>query len=69
MNVETAARPDDALERALGLRSAMLFVVGSVIGSGIFLPTGGMAAVISSPSLFVSAWILGGLLAVAGALT
>ena len=37
--------PDEGLVRVLGLRSAILFVVGSVIGSGIFLTTGGMAAV------------------------
>jgi len=60
---------DEGLERVLGLRSAILFVVGSVIGSGIFLTTGGMAAVIPSASLLVAAWILGGLLAICGALT
>src|SRR6476620_8921386 len=69
MNLETAARRDEGLERALGLRSATLFVVGSVIGSGIFLTTGAMAAVIPSPSLLLAAWVLGGLLAIAGALT
>jgi len=69
MNVETAPRQDEGLERALGLRSAILFVVGSVIGSGIFLTTGGMAAVVPSPSLLLVAWILGGLLAMTGALT
>ena len=69
MNLETAAGRDEGLERALGLRSATLFVVGSVIGSGIFLTTGGMAAVIPSPSLLLAAWVLGGLLAIAGALT
>jgi basic amino acid/polyamine antiporter, APA family len=60
---------DDGLERALGLRSAILFVVGSVIGSGIFLTTGDMAAIIPSASLLVAAWILGGVLAISGALT
>lgn len=69
MTVETAPRQDEGLARVLGLRSAILFVVGSVIGSGIFLTTGGMAAVIPSPSLLLLAWILGGLLAMTGALT
>lgn len=63
------ANGDEGLARVLGLRSAMLFVVGSVIGSGIFLTTGGMAAVIPSASLLLAAWILGGLLAIAGGLT
>jgi basic amino acid/polyamine antiporter, APA family len=69
MKAGTTARPDEGLERVLGLRSAILFVVGGVIGSGIFLTTGGMAAVIPSPSLLLAAWTLGGLLAITGALT
>ncbi len=60
---------DDGLVRAIGLGSAVLFVVGSVIGSGIFLTTGGMAAVIPSTSLLLMAWALGGVLALAGGLT
>ena len=60
---------DTALVRAIGLRSAILFVIGSVIGSGIFLTTGGMAAVIPSASLLLLAWTLGGVLAIAGGLT
>ena len=60
---------DEGLVRAIGLGSAILFVVGSVIGSGIFLTTGGMAAVIPSVPLLLAAWVLGGLLAIAGGLT
>jgi basic amino acid/polyamine antiporter, APA family len=60
---------DEGLVRAIGLGSAILFVVGSVIGSGIFLTTGGMAVVIPSASLLLAAWVLGGLLAIAGGLT
>lgn len=60
---------DAGLVRAIGLGSAILFVVGSVIGSGIFLTTGGMAAVIPSTSLLLGAWTLGGVLALAGGLT
>jgi basic amino acid/polyamine antiporter, APA family len=66
----TGSRPaDEGLVRAIGLGSAILFVVGSVIGSGIFLTTGGMAAVIPSVPLLLLAWVLGGLLAIAGGLT
>ncbi len=60
---------DEELVRAIGLGSAILFVVGSVIGSGIFLTTGGMAAVIPSVSLLLMAWVLGGVLAITGGLT
>ncbi len=61
--------PDEGLIRAIGLGSAILLVVGNVIGSGIFLTTGGMAAHIPSASLLLFAWTLGGLLAIAGGLT
>jgi APA family basic amino acid/polyamine antiporter len=61
--------PDDGLVRAIGLRSAVLFVVGSVIGSGIFLTTGVMADTIPSAALLLTAWTLGGVLAITGGLT
>ena len=41
------APADEGLVRAIGLGSAVLFVVGSVIGSGIFLTTGVMASAFS----------------------
>jgi APA family basic amino acid/polyamine antiporter len=62
-------RPDQQLIRAIGLGSAILFVIGSVIGSGIFLTTGGMAATIPSASLLLLAWATGGLFAITGGLT
>ena len=43
----STAPPDEGLVRALGLGSAILFVLGSVIGSGIFLTTGVMAAALA----------------------
>ena len=54
---------DEGLVRALGLGSAVLFVLGSVIGSGIFLTTGVMAAALPSPSLLLAAWVAGGVIA------
>jgi APA family basic amino acid/polyamine antiporter len=51
------------------LGSAVLLVIGSVVGSGIFLTTGGMAALIPSPTLLLAAWVLGGVLSIAGGLT
>ena len=60
---------DEGLLRAIGLGSAILIVVGAVIGSGIFLTTGGMATHIPSASLLLLAWTLGGVLAITGGLT
>jgi APA family basic amino acid/polyamine antiporter len=66
---ETVTAPDEGLVRALGLGSAVLFVLGSVIGSGIFLTTGEMAAVLPSPTLILAAWLAGGAVALTGGLT
>ena len=60
---------DASLVRAIGLGSAILFVIGGVIGSGIFLTTGVMASSIPSASLLLLAWSIGGVLAIAGGLT
>lgn len=58
-----------SLLRKLGLFDATMVIVGIVIGSGIFLTTGIMAKSIPSPGLIILAWIVGGVLTLAGALT
>lgn len=57
------------LERAIGPAAATLLVIGGIIGSGIFLTTGVMAAALPSPTLLMLAWVAGCLFAVFGALT
>jgi APA family basic amino acid/polyamine antiporter len=64
-----AAVGDAQLVRAIGLSGATLLVIGSVIGSGIFLTTGIMVAELPSATLVLTAWVAGGLLATAGGLT
>ncbi len=61
--------PDEGLVRALGLGSAILFVLGSVIGSGIFMTTGVMATALPSATLIITAWVAGGVIALTGGLT
>lgn len=56
------------LRRALGPRIAMAVVVGNVIGSGIFLKPGNIAAQCGNFWLIISVWIFGGVLCVLGAL-
>jgi basic amino acid/polyamine antiporter, APA family len=60
---------EPSLDRAIGPAGATLLVIGSVIGSGIFLTTGVMAATLPSPALILLAWATGCLFALAGALT
>lgn len=64
-----AAPADAQLVKGIGLWGATLLVIGSVIGSGIFLTTGGMVAELPSTTLVLVAWVTGGLLAMAGGLT
>ena len=66
---ESVVDHDANLIRAIGLGSATLFVIGSVVGSGIFMTTGIMAESIPSASLLLLAWTLGGVLAMTGGLT
>ncbi len=56
------------LPRVLGLTDSILLVAGIVIGSGIFLTTGIMAADLPSPALLLLVWAAGGALSLAGAL-
>jgi APA family basic amino acid/polyamine antiporter len=63
-------KPDrPRLPRVLGPATAYSAIVGSVIGSGIFIVPARVAEGLGSISLIVAAWVLGGLLTLAGALT
>ncbi|ADB37977.1 APC family permease [Spirosoma linguale] len=57
------------LARSLDLRSAILLVVSSIIGSGVFKKVAPMAAELGSPLLVIGCWIVAGMISLAGALT
>ncbi|HEX4573855.1 MAG TPA: amino acid permease [Gemmatimonadales bacterium] len=59
----------DRLPRRLGLWSAVAVLIGSTIGSGIFRTPAIIAARVPSPWPMLGVWVLGGLLALCGALT
>jgi APA family basic amino acid/polyamine antiporter len=65
--------PTDAwgerLPRHLGLWSAIAVLVGSTIGSGIFRVPAGVAERLQEPGPVMLAWVLGGAIALFGALT
>lgn len=65
----TARTESRQLPRALGLRHAIAIVVGTVIGSGIFLVPKEMMQAVGSAKLVYLAWIVGGVLSIFGALT
>jgi APA family basic amino acid/polyamine antiporter len=62
-NKEAGLRSD------LGLWSAIAIVIGTVIGSGIFLVPSDMIRQVGSPQVLFGVWIFGGLLSLFGALT
>jgi APA family basic amino acid/polyamine antiporter len=61
------SRPD--LARELGVSHAWAVVVGTIIGSGIFLVPAEMMQAVGSAKLVYLAWLVGGLLSFFGALT
>jgi amino acid transporter len=67
------SQPADAwgerLPRHLGLWSAIAVLVGSTIGSGIFRVPASVADRLQEPGPVMLAWVLGGLIALFGALT
>ncbi len=56
------------LPRVLGLLDIVGILVGTVIGSGIFIVPATVAAQVHSPALMLSVWIVGGVLSFFGAL-
>jgi basic amino acid/polyamine antiporter, APA family len=66
---QSAARPAQDLPRVLGAPQAMAVVVGTIIGSGIFLVPQEMMKDLGSSSLVYLAWVVGGLLSLFGAMT
>jgi basic amino acid/polyamine antiporter, APA family len=57
------------LVRGLGAWAASAIVIGTMVGTGIFLKPGEMASVGGSVSVVYAAWIAGGLLSLFGALS
>src|SRR5580704_8325701 len=62
-------KPLAGLKTELGWRDGVAIVVGTVIGSGVFLVPGSIAREIPSIPLMMSLWVLGGLLTLFGALS
>lgn len=70
----TIGRPSDTgldteFHRGLGLYDSTMVVMGSMIGSGIFLVSADMARTIGSPGWLLVAWLIAGALTVVGALS
>src|SRR5262245_21875024 len=67
-SVRTTLPETARLVRGLSLLDATTLIVGSVIGSGIFVAPSIMAGYVETPGLLLGLWVLGGLLTLCGAL-
>jgi len=62
------AAPEQELVKGLGLTSATTLVMGSMIGSGIFIVSAEIAREVNSPALLIAAWLVTGFMTITGAL-
>lgn len=69
MSSHASTTTETTLARRLTLTNAVMVVIGSVIGSGIFLTPQNVAASVEIPGIMIAVWILTGVLTLAGALT
>jgi APA family basic amino acid/polyamine antiporter len=65
---EVHSHQDKELVKGLGLTSATMLVMGSMIGSGIFIVSSEISREVNSPALLIAAWLVTGFMTIVGAL-
>jgi basic amino acid/polyamine antiporter, APA family len=69
MSEQVAERADAGLIKGLGLLDATTIVIGSMIGSGIFIVSADIARQVQSPGLLIMTWLVTALLTIVAALS
>ncbi len=69
MNKKNPFPPNEKIDRKIGPLTATSIVVANMIGAGIFTTSGIMAGQLPSSGWILLCWLLGGLIAIAGALS
>ncbi|MGC2540397.1 MAG: amino acid permease, partial [Candidatus Sulfotelmatobacter sp.] len=64
----SAVSSESEFVKGLGPISATTIVMGSMIGSGIFIVSAEISRLVDSPALLIAAWLLTGFLTITGAL-
>ena len=67
--IEPSVRYEGELVKGLGLFDSTMIVVGSMIGSGIFIVSADIAHQVQSPGLLLLVWLASGLITLIGALS
>src|SRR5215217_5398170 len=62
-------KPQTGFIRGLGLLDSTMIVAGSMIGSGIFIVSGGISKQVGSPGWLLVVWVVTGLLTLIAALS
>src|SRR5262249_16366569 len=65
---EIHSRQDTEFVKGLGLTSATMLLMGSMIGSGIFIVSAEIGREVDSPALLIAAWAVAGFMTIAAAL-
>src|SRR2546430_13839223 len=66
-NTSTAPTDRPGLVRGLGLLDATMIVIGSMIGSGIFIVSAKSMTIVGSPGWLLAAWAIPGVLTITAA--
>ena len=61
-----AAETEQQMVKGIGLTSATTLVMGSMIGSGVFIVSADIARLTDSPALLIGAWVVTGFMTVGG---
>src|SRR5215831_16548935 len=69
LDTATVQKPETELVQGLGLTSATTLVMGSMIGSGIFIVSSEISREVNSPALLIGAWLVTGFMTIVGALS
>ena len=69
INSNSEESVDREFVKGLGLTSSTMLVMGSMIGSGIFLVSADIARQVNSPALLIGAWLVTGFLTIVAALS
>ncbi|GGE59974.1 APC family permease [Priestia taiwanensis] len=57
------------LQKRIGFSVALSIVIGTIIGSGVFMKPGSVLAYSGGSTMAIAAWVIGGILTLAGGLT
>ena len=69
MNNTSSTPPSHEFKRELGLLSSTMIVIGSMIGSGIFIVSADIARTVGSPGMLLVVWLITGFITIIAALS